>query len=223
MEGVRNSLHQSLLAKRLGLRLGLLCWGFKGGSSGRDSIGRGQHSSNRVSGISTRTMHQSTAPSLSQTIWPRWHQHSSTPSLLSRLCPLWLLVIPSTQRLPLWDNWGDERGCDEGHWHANTRGPPWDIAEVVGMVQVHCSQRSLLRRGLEFHVSTINKSAHTKKRLETYLVIFLSLGNYKVLGNDFGYFTKLFLFPNDTCIKFQIKTQNFSLLLFKTRSKTIKK
>ena len=42
------------------------------GSSGRDSIGRGQHSSNPVSGISTRTMHQSTTPSLSQTIWLRW-------------------------------------------------------------------------------------------------------------------------------------------------------
>ena len=41
------------------------------GSSGRDSLGRGQHTSNRVSGISTRTMHQSTTPSLSQTIWPR--------------------------------------------------------------------------------------------------------------------------------------------------------
>ena len=42
------------------------------GSSGRDSVGRGQQSSNRVSGISTRTMHQSTTPSLSQTIWPSW-------------------------------------------------------------------------------------------------------------------------------------------------------
>ena len=42
------------------------------GSSGKDSVERGQHSSNRVSGISTRTMHQSTTPSLSQTIWPRW-------------------------------------------------------------------------------------------------------------------------------------------------------
>ena len=41
-------------------------------SSGRDSVGRGQHSSNQVSGISCRTMHQSTIPSLSQTIWPRW-------------------------------------------------------------------------------------------------------------------------------------------------------
>ena len=33
---------------------------------------RGQHSSNRVSGISTRTMHKSSTPFLSQTIWPRW-------------------------------------------------------------------------------------------------------------------------------------------------------
>ena len=67
--GVRKSIHQRWLAKRLGL--GLLCWGFKG-SSGRDSVGRGQHSSNRVSDISARTMHQSTTPSLSQTIWLRW-------------------------------------------------------------------------------------------------------------------------------------------------------
>ena len=42
------------------------------GSSGRDFVGIGQHSSNRVSGISTRTMNQYTTPSLSQTIWPRW-------------------------------------------------------------------------------------------------------------------------------------------------------
>ena len=41
------------------------------GSSERDSLGRGQHSSNQVSDISTRTMHQSTTPALSQTIWPR--------------------------------------------------------------------------------------------------------------------------------------------------------
>ena len=57
----------------------------------------------------------------------------------------------------------DERGCDEGHWHAHTRGLPWGLPEVVGTVeQVHCSRRRILRRGLEFHVCTINKSAHTK-------------------------------------------------------------
>ena len=42
------------------------------GSSGWHSVGRGQHSSYRVSGISTRTMHHSKTPSLSLTIWPRW-------------------------------------------------------------------------------------------------------------------------------------------------------
>ena len=63
MVGVRKSEHQSWLAKVLGSRL--LCWK-------RDSIGRGQLSSNQVTGISTRTMHQSTTTSLSQTIWPRW-------------------------------------------------------------------------------------------------------------------------------------------------------
>ena len=34
------------------------------GSPGRDSVGRGQHSSNRVSGISTGTIDQSTTTSL---------------------------------------------------------------------------------------------------------------------------------------------------------------
>ena len=37
-------------------------------SSERDSFGRGQHSSNWASDISTRTIHQSTTPSLSPTI-----------------------------------------------------------------------------------------------------------------------------------------------------------
>ena len=38
------------------------------GCSARESVGRGQHSSNRVSGISSRTMLQFTTPSFSQTI-----------------------------------------------------------------------------------------------------------------------------------------------------------
>ena len=41
---------------------------------------------------------------------------------------------------------------------------PWGLPEVVGTgEQVHCSQRRLLQRGVEFHVCTINKSGHTKK------------------------------------------------------------
>ena len=69
-----------------------------------------------------------------------------------------------------------KEGSDEGHWHAHTRGLPWCLPEVVGTVQVHCSRRRLLRRGLEFHVCTINKSAYTKKsgKLFNGLRIYLS-------------------------------------------------
>ena len=84
--GVRKSIHQSWLAKGLGI--GLLCWGFKE-NSGRDSVGIGQHSSNRVSGISSRTIDQSTTPSLSQTIWPRWASRQSlTIPIFQTLLPV---------------------------------------------------------------------------------------------------------------------------------------
>ena len=60
------------------------------GSSGRDSVGRGQHSSNRINGISSRTIHQSTTPSLSLTIWPRW------ASGLSLTLPIVQTLLPMT-------------------------------------------------------------------------------------------------------------------------------
>ena len=49
---------------------------------------------------------------------------------------------------------------------AVTRGLPCDLPGVVRTVQqVHCCRRRLLRMGQEFHVCTINKSAHTKKKV----------------------------------------------------------
>ena len=89
VRGVRKSEYQRWFAKGLELGLGLLCWGFKG-SSGRDSVGRGQHSSNRVSDISSRTIHQSTTLSLSQTIWPKW---ASTQFLTLPIAQILLPVI----------------------------------------------------------------------------------------------------------------------------------
>ena len=81
----------------------------------------------------------------------------------------------------------EERGCDEGYWHTHTRGLPWGLPEVVGTVQVHCSWR-LLRRGLEFHVCTINKSSHKKKKVwklivytsyvRVYIYIYIYIGTY---------------------------------------------
>ena len=69
MGGERKSIHQSWLAKGLGL--GLLCWAFKGVHV---EIPREEASTLQIGSvvISTRTMHQSTTPSLSQTIWARW-------------------------------------------------------------------------------------------------------------------------------------------------------
>ena len=58
--GVRKSIHQSWLAKGLGL----LCWGFKGVQE--------EIPSEEASTLQIGSVHQSTTPSLSQTIWPRW-------------------------------------------------------------------------------------------------------------------------------------------------------
>ena len=53
------------------------------------------------------------------------------------------------------------------------------LPKVIGTVQqVHCSRRRLFQRGLEFHVCTINKSAHTKKSLKTYLMILVYIYIY---------------------------------------------
>ena len=157
--GVRKSIHHSWLTKGLGL----LCWGFKGVL---EEILSEEASTLQIGSVVFLPGHF-TSPQLHpchRLFNQDGHQHSSSDSLLSRPWSLWLLVIPYAQRLSLWDNWGYERGCDEGHWYAHTRGLPWDLPEVVGTVQqVHCSRRRLLGRGLEFHVCTINKSAHTKK------------------------------------------------------------
>ena len=106
------------------------------GSSGGDSVGRGQPSSNRACGISSRTMHQSTTPSFSQTIWPRWASRQfSTVPIVQTLLPV-TFGYSLAQRLSLWDNWGDGRDCDEEHWQAHTRGLPWGLPKVV----VRCNQ-----------------------------------------------------------------------------------
>ena len=113
--------------------------------------------------------------------------------------------------MSLWDNWGDERDCDEGHWHVHTRGLPWGLTEVVGMVQeVHYSQRRLLRRELEFHVCTINKSAHTKKSLETYWMILISL--LLLCFKSIFCKTKVFFYPTKNLI---LRETSYFLFCFK--------
>ena len=85
--GVRKSIHQSWLAKVLGL--GLLCWGFKGV---QEEIPSKEASTLQI--ISTRTTHQSTTPFLSQTIWPRWasRQFLTLPIVQTLLRNFWLFA-----------------------------------------------------------------------------------------------------------------------------------
>ena len=91
-------------------------------------------------------MHQSTTPSLSQTIWPRWasKQFLSLP-IVQTLLPVTFSYSLSSEvvvmrQLRRWKRLG------QGHWHAHTRGLPWGLLEVVGTIeQVHCSRRRLLR------------------------------------------------------------------------------
>ena len=113
--GVRKSIHQSWLAKGLGL----LCWGFKGVQV--------KISSEEASTLQIVSVAFPPGQYTSLQLHPchrLFDQDSSSASLKSRPCSLWLSLILKAQRLSLWDKWGDERGCDKGHWHADTRGLP---------------------------------------------------------------------------------------------------
>ena len=151
VRGVRKSIHQSWLAKGLGL----LCWGFKGVQE--------EIPWEEVSGISTRTMHQSITPSLSQTIWLRL---ASTQFVT---LPIFHTLLPVTfgyslsseavvmKQLKIWKRlW--RRSLIR--WHKRTSMGPCRICwkgTTKALLPVE------ITGGLVFHVCTINKSAQTKK------------------------------------------------------------
>ena len=91
--GVRKSIHQSWLAKRLGLGLGLLCCGFKGV---QEDIPSEEASTLLIGSVAFPP-----GQCISLQLYPchrlfdqDGHQDSSSPSLESRPCSLWLLAIP---------------------------------------------------------------------------------------------------------------------------------
>ena len=104
--GVRKSIHQNWLAKGLGL--GLICWRFK---DVQEEIASEEASTLQIRSVEFPPG-QCTSPQLHpchRLLDQDGHQDNSSVSLSFRLCSLWLLVIPSAQRLLLWENWGDER------------------------------------------------------------------------------------------------------------------
>ena len=103
--GVRKSIHHSWLAKELGLGLGLLCWGFKGV---QEKFPLEEARSLQIGSVAFPPG-QWTSPQLHpchRLFDHDGHEDDFSPSLQSRLCSIWFLLIPSAQRLSLWDNWG---------------------------------------------------------------------------------------------------------------------
>ena len=110
-------------------------------------------------------MHQSTTPSLSQTIWLRWASRQFLGLLIVQtLLPVTFGYSLSSEAVVMRQlrRW-------KWLWHTHTRGLPWGLPDVVRTVQqVHCSQWRLLRRGLKFF------ECPSEKSLETYLMILVS-------------------------------------------------
>ena len=167
--GVRKSIHQSWLVKGLGL--GLLCWGFKGV---QEEIPREEASTLQIGSVAS--VHNSilvTDYSTKMGIKTVRHPPYS-PDLAAN--DFWL--FPKLRGCCYETIEEMKEAVTKVIDNAHTRGLPWGPPEVVGTAsevvwtaqQVHCSRRRLLRRGLEFHLCTINRSAHTKKNLETYFM-----------------------------------------------------
>ena len=110
-------------------------------------------------------MHQSTTPSLSQTIWPRW----ASRQFLS--LPIVQTLFPVTFGYSLSSPSGGRYETIEEIKEAVTK-----VIDTLTQEDFHgafekllerykciAAMGRLLRRGLEFHECTINKSTHTKK------------------------------------------------------------
>ena len=123
--GIRKSIHHSWLAKGLGF--GLLCWGFKGI---QEEIRSEEASTLQIGSETFPAVHNSILVTdyLRNIGIKTVPQPPYSPDLAA--CDFWLFP----KNLLLWDNWGDERSYDEGHWHAHTRGLLWGFPEVVWMV-----------------------------------------------------------------------------------------
>ena len=142
------------------VRVRLLCWGFKGV---QEEIPWEEASTLQIGSVAFPPG-QCTSPQLHpcHTLFDQdGHQDSSSASLLSRPCSLWLFGYSLSseavvmRQLRRWKRlW--RRSLTRSH-KRTSMGPSRTVQ------QVHCIRRRLLRRGLEFHVCSINKSTPTKK------------------------------------------------------------
>ena len=175
--GVRKSIYQSWLAKGLGL----LCWGFK---RVYEEIPSEEASTLQIGSVAFLAV-QCTSPQLHpcQRLFDQdGHQDSSlTLTIILALLPVTFAYSLSSQAVVMrqlrWKRlW--RRSLTRSHKRTSI-GPYRSCWNVTTM---HCSRRRLLRRGLEFHVCTINKSVHTIKvwKLISWSSYFMSRG-YRIV------------------------------------------
>ena len=119
--GVRKSIHQSWLAKGLVLGLGLQCWGFKGV---QEEIPSEEANTLQIGSVAFPAG-ECTSPQLHpchRLFDQGGHQDSSLRPYSPDHAPYDFWLFPKLRGCHYCDNWGDESGCDEGHWHAYTKG-----------------------------------------------------------------------------------------------------
>ena len=173
--GVRKSIHQSWLAKGLGLGLGLLCWGFK--------LVQERMPSEEASALQIELVAFPPGPVYNSILVTDYFTPVYNSILVTDyLTKMGINIVPHRPYSPDLAP-GDFcffpklRGCryetieEMKEAVTNVIDTPTQedfhggLPEVVVTGQVHCSWRRLLRRGLEFPVCTVNKTAHTKKKV----------------------------------------------------------
>ena len=149
--GVRKSIHQSWLAKALGL--GLLCWGFKG-----------VQEKFRRKRTTLFKSDQSTIPFLTQTIWPRWasRQFLTVPIVKTLLLVTFGYSLSSEavvmRQLRRWKRLRRRSlTCSHKRTSMGLSRSCWN--DTTSAMQ----PEGITLKGLEFRMCTISKSAHTKK------------------------------------------------------------
>ena len=163
VEGVRKSTHQSWLAKGLGLRLGLLCWGFKGV---QEEIPWEEASILQIESVAFPAG-QCTSPQFHpchRLFDQDGHQDSSSPfTIVQTLLPVAFGYSLSSETIVMrqlrrWKRlW--RRSSTRSH-KKTSMGPSRSCWNGTTSAM---QPEEITSRGLEFHVCTINKSAHTKK------------------------------------------------------------
>ena len=96
----------------------------------------------------------------------------TVPQPPDRPCSPWLLIIPKAQRLSLWDNWGDERGCKEVIDTLTQKGFHGAFQKMVERYNKCIAVGGHYFEGDKSFMSVLSiKVPIGKKSLETYLMI----------------------------------------------------